>query len=329
MKEMEVNHGIAGMKSENAARIVVQILSLDKTGNEKVLSKISENKEFVEQIQLKPTLLVMISEKINGRRENLRNQNKNKPENEKIAVPEDIILSEGMVFELRALAEKPADPTELRIKKFEEETDEIIAEGLALAKKMEHNMEPAEKPTGKKQKNGGKVLWEDKQQKPEQKKEEPKKDNQQKVEKKGRKNFDGTVIPLGKIALTEKPIFKNFSDEWSEFTFSLFAHPMSVILGSLAENSENEVRLTDFPEDFGPDKTAKVFMNLITRRFKNTRDTDFLIEFKYLGPANGHMIHNVVFTDQQINPGRNIYTTSKLKRGKMIQLFPIEKGTAQ
>ncbi len=328
MKEIEAKPGIAVKKPENVAKGMINILGLDKTENLDILKKISEIPEFVKAINENTNLLILLKERINGRRQDLRNRNKNRPENEKIAVPDDCELNEGMVFELRALAEKAGDPTECLIQKFQEETDKIIDEGLALTEKMESDMKPAE-PAGEKQKNGGQILWEDKQQKkPEQKKEKPKKDNQQKVEKKERKYFNGTVIPLGKIALNEEPIFKNFSDEWSEFTFPLFAHPMSVILGSLTENSEEEVRLTGFPEDFGPDKTAKVFMNLITRRCKKARDTDFLIEFKYLGPANGHQIHDVVLTNQQINPGKDIYTTSKLRSGKMVQLFP-KKKTAQ
>lgn len=133
-------------KPENLAKDIVQILSLDKTENEKVLDKISGDKEFVEQVQANPTLLIMIGKKINGRRQNLRNQG--------VAVPEDIVLSEGMAFDLIALAEKPVEQAEPTPILTVEEMDVMIAKQLALAEEMECHMAPAEKPTGNKPNNG-------------------------------------------------------------------------------------------------------------------------------------------------------------------------------
>lgn len=184
-----------------------------------------------------------------------------------------------------------------------EEMDEIIAEGLALAEEMEFNT-PVKKPERKTEKNN----------------------NQGKIVKKERKDFEGVIIPLRKIMLEKEPIFRKISDEWSEFTYSLFAHPMSVRFEFPTENfAEDEVRLTDFPENFGTDETAKVFINLITRKKQDqqNQNIDFLIELRYLGPVNGHQVYEAIVDDKVIFPSKGIYTTSKLKSGNMLHLYPI------
>lgn len=156
--------------------------------------------------------------------------------------------------------------------------------------------------------------------------------------KKVKRHFEGTVINLFKAVINGRPLFKRIAEEETEYIYPLFNHPMSIkmLMGEAGDAKDSipeigkDIKFTDLPENLNVsgEISGKFFINVVSTKLHSEKGMGFSLEFKYLGPLNGHTVYEATVDSREVFPEKGEIHTSRFakEKGLRLHLVPIEQS---
>lgn len=166
--------------------------------------------------------------------------------------------------------------------------------------------------------------------------EKPSNEKAGKATKKVKRHFDGTVINLFKAVINGRPLFKRIAQEETEYVYPLFNHPMSISMlmdeaGDAKDSAPEigkDIKFTDLPENLNVpgEISGKFFINVISTKLRSEKGMGFSLEFKYLGPLNGHAVYEATVDSREVFPEKGEIHTSRFakEKGLRLHLVPVQ-----